>query len=64
MAGPVEKCYPSGTNTILKAAGIIALALGILLLFVCIPRRVWLALVGVVLIAAGWFLLKLSMAWR
>lgn len=64
MAGPVEKCYPSGANTILKAAGIIALALGILLLFVCIPRRVWLALVGVVLIAAGWFLLKLSMAWR
>ena len=64
MPGPVEKCYPSGQNNFLTIAGIAALILGVLLLFICIPSRVWLAFVGVVLIAAGWLLLKLSKAWR
>ena len=64
MPKAVEKCYPSGSNRILTIAGYAALAVGILLLFVCIPGRVWLALVGVGLIAAGWFLLKLNDAWR
>ena len=64
MSRPVEKCYPSGSNTVLSIAGYVLLAVGILLLFICIPRRVWLALIGVLLIAAGWFLLKLSNAWR
>ena len=44
--------------------GFAALTAGILLLFVCVPRRIWLALLGVGLIAAGWLLLKLSDAWR
>lgn len=64
MPKAVEKCYPSGPNRLLTAAGYAALAAGVLLLFVCIPGRVWLALVGVGLMAAGWFLLKLSNAWR
>ena len=63
MARPVEKCYPSGTSA-LSITGYVLLAVGILLLFICIPRRVWLALVGVLLMAAGWFLLKVSKAWR
>lgn len=34
---PVEKCYPSGKNTPLMIAGYALLALGVLLLFLCIP---------------------------
>ena len=64
MPGPVEKCYPSEPNRILTIAGFAALAAGILLLFVCVPRRIWLALLGVGLIAVGWVLMKLSNAWR
>jgi len=64
MSRPVEKCYPSGQTPLLTIAGIAALIFGILLLFICIPGRVWLAFIGVVLIAAGCFLLKLSNAWR
>ena len=64
MPGMEEKCYPSERSPLLTIAGIAALILGILLLFVCVPGRVWLALVGVVLIAVGWLLLKLSNVWR
>ena len=63
MAKPVEKCYPSGTN-LLTIVGCVLLVVGILLLFVCIPRRVWLALLGVGLMAVGWILLKAGNAWR
>ena len=63
MAKLREKCYPSGAN-VLTAAGYVLLTAGILMLFVCVPRRAWLALIGVLLIVAGWFLLKVSQAWR
>ena len=43
---PVEKCYPSGKNTPLMIAGYALLALGVLLLFLCIPCWAWLALLG------------------
>lgn len=61
---PVEKCYPSGKNTPLMIAGYALLALGVLLLFLCIPCWAWLALLGLGLIAAGALLLRLSKAWR
>lgn len=64
MPRPVEKCYPSGQKPLLTIVGIAALIVGIVLLFICIPGRIWFAFIGVVLIAAGWFLLKLSNAWR
>ena len=40
------------------------LALGVLLLFLCIPCWAWLALLGLGLIVAGALLLRLSKAWR
>ena len=61
---PVEKCYPSGKNTPLKIVGYALLALGVLLLFLCIPCWAWLALLGLGLIVAGALLLRLSKAWR
>ena len=61
---PVEKCYPSGKNTPLMTAGYALLALGVLLLFLCIPCWAWLALLGLGLIVAGALLLRLSKAWR
>jgi len=60
----MEKCYPTGKSPTLTMAGYVLLAVGVILLFVCIPFWAWLALLGVALIAAGWTLLKLSNAWR
>ena len=64
MPEAMQKCYPSGRSTVLTAAGYVLLALGILLLFVCIPCWAWLALLGVGLMVLGWVLLKLSNTWR
>lgn len=64
MPGPVQRCYPSGKSTALTVAAYALLALGVLLLFVCIPCWAWLALIGLGLIAAGLLLLKLNSAWR
>ena len=61
---PVEKCYPSGKNSPLMFGGYALLALGVLLLFLCIPCWAWLALLGLGLIVAGALLLRLSKAWR
>ena len=53
----------------MMSAGILGLplallALGVLLLFLCIPCWAWLALLGLGLIVAGALLLRLSKAWR
>ena len=48
----------------LMIAGYALLALGVLLLFLCIPCWAWLALLGLGLIVAGALLLRLSKAWR
>ncbi len=61
---PMEKCYPAGNNLPLTIAGYALLALGVVLLFACVPCWAWLAFLGVGLIAAGLLLLKLSKAWR
>lgn len=64
MHQAVEKVYPCQRSAGLMIAGYALLAAGIILLFVCIPGWVWLALLGVGLIAAGTLLLKLSHVWR
>ena len=64
MHQTMEKVYPCERNVGLMIAGYVLLAVGIILLFVCIPGWVWLALLGVVLMAAGTLLLKLSHVWR
>jgi len=60
----MQRCYPAGKNAALTAVAYALLALGVLLLFVCIPCWAWLALIGLGLIAAGLLLLKLNSAWR
>lgn len=60
---PYEKCYP-GQNRGLVIAGCVLLAIGILLIFLCIPAWAWLALLGVGLAAAGFLLLKISQSGR
>ena len=44
----------------LAAVGILLLAAGLLLMFLCIPGWAWAALAGVLLIAAGCALIHLS----
>ena len=44
----------------LAAVGIILLAAGLLLMFLCIPGWAWAALAGVLLIAAGCALIHLA----
>lgn len=57
---PTHKCYPAGNSAPLRIAGIVLVALGALLLFICIPYWAWLALFGVGLIAVGFVLLRCS----
>jgi len=54
--------YPCQSGV--KVVGYVLLALGIVLLFICIPGWVWLALIGVLLIAAGWLILRMCSTWR
>ncbi|MBQ8150538.1 MAG: hypothetical protein IJ041_08475 [Clostridia bacterium] len=60
---PYQKCYP-GSRKALRIAGIVLLAAGILLVFCCIPAWAWLALLGVLLMAAGFVLLRISQTGR
>lgn len=62
-AMPYERCYP-GQNRALLIAGCLLLAIGILLVFLCVPAWAWLALLGILLIAAGFVLLKISQSGR
>ena len=62
---PSTKCrYPTGDKKPLEYAGYALLALGALMLFLCVPCWAWLALLGAALIAAGFLLLKISRRWR
>ena len=55
------RCYPTkGNNRILLIIGLVLIAIGLLLLFICIPGWAWAALIGIVLIAVGYLLLRLS----
>jgi len=62
MARKQYQQYPGGKSGAL--VGYVLLALGIVLLFVCIPGWAWAALGGVLLIAAGLLVLRLCNAWR
>jgi len=58
------KCFPAGTNKIFEIVGYVLLIVGVILLFFCIPGWAWLAILGLALIIAGYFLLRLSNVWR
>ena len=62
MPQAAVRAYPC--RSCASLIGYALLAAGVILLFVCIPGWVWLALTGVGLIAAGWLILKLCSAWR
>lgn len=58
--GPVQtRCYRQG-NGALIALGAALVALGLLLLFLCIPGWAWAALVGTLFIGAGYLLIRLG----
>ena len=59
-----EACYPSGNRKPLEILGYILIAVGVILLFCCIPCWAWWALIGVALVVVGYFLLKFSKTWR
>lgn len=53
-----------GCNGCCSLVGVVLLAAGLLVLFLCIPDWAWLALLGVALIAAGCLLIKRAMTGR
>lgn len=61
---PQFHCHSYPGRSCAAPLGYALLAAGVILLFVCIPGWVWLALIGVGLIAAGWLVLKMCSAWR
>lgn len=62
MPKPMHKHYPS--RSCAAPVGYVLLAAGAILLFACIPGWAWLALLGVLLMAAGWLVLKMCNTWR
>ena len=60
---PGRRCYKQGSAG-LTIAGAVLIALGLLLLFLCIPGWAWAALAGLVFIGAGYLLLRLGRAGR
>lgn len=62
-SGRRSKCYKQ-SNQLLLIVGAILAALGLLLLFLCIPGWAWAALAGVLLIAAGCLLIRLGRGGR
>ena len=62
MNHPEHRRYPCRSSV--PVLGYVLLALGALLLFACIPGWAWLAALGVLLMAAGWLILKWNDTWR
>ncbi len=58
--GTHVRCFPSRGNRVLQIIGLVLIAVGLLLLFLCIPGWFWAALIGIILIVAGFLLLRLS----
>ena len=61
--GRWSKCYKQPNQLLLVVGGVLV-ALGLLLLFLCIPGWAWAALAGVLLIAAGYLLIRLGKGGR
>ena len=59
-SNPHIRCYPTQGNKVLQVIGLLLIACGLLLLFLCIPGWAWAAFAGIVLIAAGYLLLRLN----
>ena len=55
-----EKKYPGGNSLLLRIAGALFIAAGVLILIFCIPGWAWLSLIGVVLIVVGIILILQS----
>lgn len=53
-----SRCYRGGGLNVL---GAVLAAAGLILLFMCIPGWAWAALAGILLIAAGYVLIRLDM---
>ena len=53
-----SRCYRGGGLPVL---GAVLVAAGLILLFMCIPGWAWAALAGILLIAAGYVLIRLDM---
>lgn len=52
------QCYPAVKSTALTILGIALIAVGVLLVFLCVPYWAWLAAIGALLIALGILLVK------
>jgi len=52
--------YRQRSNPAVQAAGIVLIAFGLTLLFICIPGWAWAAAAGLLLITAGYLLLRLN----
>lgn len=57
------RCFRQG-NSMLVIAGLALIALGLLLLFLCIPGWAWAALAGLLFIGVGYLLIRLGKAGR
>lgn len=62
--GAMQKCYRTGSSTVLTLVGAALLIAGVAVLFVCIPVWAWCGVIGLLLIAAGLGLVKLGSAGR
>lgn len=51
--GVRRQCYPSGNSKLTTIIGITLIAIGILLILLCVPAWAWLAAIGVALAAVG-----------
>ena len=63
-SGQRTLCIATGERKPLQIAGYVLLAVGALVLFLCIPCWAWVALLGAVLLGLGVLLLTISKAGR